>query len=434
MHELKNIEKERALLIGLTLTSKGRWETEEHLEELALLADTAGAEVFEKCIQEKEKIDPAFYIGRGKAEWIADRAKDNDVDLLIFDDDLSPAQVRNLEKLSGKKILDRSGLILDIFARRAKSREAKTQVELAQLNYLLPRLTRQWTHLSRQVGGIGTRGPGETQLEVDRRLVRKRISTLTKELQKIKHQREVRRRNREVPMKIALVGYTNAGKSTLMNALTQSSVFVENRLFATLDATVRRLTLSKKTDVLLIDTVGFIRKLPHHLVASFMSTLEEAKEADALLHVVDMSHPHLFEHLTVVKEVLSQLNILNKPTIFVFNKIDLLEHKGLLLRLQNEYAPAVFVSATKGLFLQDLKEKIAEVLSDSVVEMTVSLALNCSELISKIYELSEVLDSKYDKHGVQLKLRTSQDKSHKIARLLSAQSQNDDGMTGDEDE
>ncbi|MFQ5772617.1 MAG: GTPase HflX, partial [bacterium] len=381
---MKSNEKERAILVGLALNSNGRWETEEHLDELELLADTAGAVVFDRFIQEKEKIDSAYFIGRGKAEMISNRAHERNIDLLIFDDDLSPAQVRNLEKISGIKILDRSGLIFDIFARRAKTKEAKTQVELAQLNYLLPRLTRQWTHLSRQVGGIGTRGPGETQLEVDRRLIRKRIGALSKELLKIKHQREVRRRRRDVILKVALVGYTNAGKSTLMNALTRSEVFVEDRLFATLDPTIRRIKLSNHLDVLLIDTVGFIRKLPHHLVASFMSTLEEVKDADALLNVVDISHPHLFEQMTVVKDVLRQLQILYKPTLFVFNKIDKLEHKGLITRLRNEYQSSVFISATKGLFLEDLQEKIRKMSSETIVEISITLDIKYSDIVSKI--------------------------------------------------
>ncbi|MCH8875009.1 GTPase HflX [candidate division KSB1 bacterium] len=339
MYEVNSSAKEKAILVGVIKKGTDRWETADHLEELALLTDTAGAVVADKVIQEKEKIDPAFYVGRGKAENLSELAQKRSADLIIFDDDLSPAQIRNLERLSDKKILDRSGLILDIFASRAKTREAKTQVELAQLKYLLPRLTRQWTHLSRQVGGIGTRGPGETQLEVDRRLIGKRISKLSEDLVKIKNQRDVRRRGRELTTQVALVGYTNAGKSTLLNALTDSKVFVEDRLFATLDSTIRRMKADNHSDLLLIDTVGFIRKLPHNLVASFMSTLEEANKADVLLHVVDISHSLVFKQISVVKDVLNELKILNKPTIYVFNKIDKLEQKGLVERFKNEYEP-----------------------------------------------------------------------------------------------
>ncbi|MFQ5824084.1 MAG: GTPase HflX [bacterium] len=418
MYEVKSNGKERAILVGLTLSNRDCWKTEDHLEELAFLANTAGAIVIDKIIQERNKVDPAYFIGRGKAKIISTLADETKADLLIFDDDLSPAQVRNLEQLSGKKILDRSGLILDIFARRAKTREAQTQVELAQLNYLLPRLTRQWTHLSRQVGGIGTRGPGETQLEVDRRVIRKRINSLTKELEKIKNQREIRRQNREEIFKVALVGYTNVGKSTLLNVLTQSEVFVEDRLFATLDATIRRMKMYKQSPILLIDTVGFIRKLPHHLVASFMSTLEEARVADMLLHVVDISHPLFLEQIVVVKDVLRQLQISNKPTLFVFNKVDKLEHKGLLSRLKNEYQPSVFVSATKGLFLEDLKKEVLRISREAVVELTLTIDIKYSWIASKIYELAEVLEIKYNDTDVKIKIRVPHEKLHLVKSLL----------------
>jgi len=372
MHELNTQDRERAVLVGVARNGE-RWLSEDHLEELALLADTAGADVIEKTIQEKNRIDPAYFVGKGKAKDLAERVTELQANLLIFDDDLSPAQVRNLEKLTGLKVLDRSGLILDIFARRAKTKEARTQVELAQLNYLLPRLTRQWTHLSRQVGGIGTRGPGETQLEVDRRLIRKRIGLLTKALDRIKSQRHVRRQGRQDSFKMALVGYTNAGKSTLLNTLTQSDVFVEDRLFATLDATIRRLKVDNQKDILVIDTVGFIRKLPHNLVASFMSTLEEARLADALLHVVDVTHPHFLEHISVAKDVLNDLDILNKPTVFVFNKIDKLKQKAIVDRLKQEFSPAVFVSAVRGLFLQDLIAEVRKLMTHSVKELVITM-------------------------------------------------------------
>ncbi|NIR49068.1 GTPase HflX [candidate division KSB1 bacterium] len=418
MYEVNSNERERAVLVALSRNNK-QWETEEHLEELTFLADTAGAEVVDKLIQEKEKIDPAYFIGRGKAEMLSNFVHEQDIDVVIFDDDLSPAQARNLEKLTDRKVLDRSGLILDIFARRAKTKEARTQVELAQLNYLLPRLTRQWTHLSRQVGGIGTRGPGETQLEVDRRMIRNRIDALSRQLQKIKKQREVRRQNREITYKVALVGYTNAGKSTLLNALTNADVFVENRLFATLDATIRRMQNSNQRDILLIDTVGFIRKLPHHLVASFMSTLEEARVADLLLHVVDVSHPQLPEQLAVVNDVLNQLQISDKPILYAFNKIDQLEYKGLVSRLKNRYQPSVFISATKGLFLEDLKKEIENFASENILEMEVQVSLQRPELIPQIYRLAEVLDINYNQSQAEIKLRTSKENKAKIQHLIS---------------
>jgi GTP-binding protein HflX len=418
LYEINSKVKERAILVGLCLNNGEHWQAEDNLEELALLADTAGAVVIDKVIQEKAKIDSAYFIGRGKAEFITHLADEMNADLLIFDDDLSPAQVRNLERVTGRKILDRSGLILDIFARRAKTREARTQVELAQLKYLLPRLTRQWTHLSRQVGGIGTRGPGETQLEVDRRVIRKRINSLTKDLTKIKSQREVRRRHREDIFKVALVGYTNVGKSTLMNALTQAEVFVENRLFATLDATIRRIKMSNQRSILLIDTVGFLRKLPHHLVASFMSTLEEAKVADVLLHVVDISHPLFLEQIAVVKDVLSELQIYNKPTLYVFNKMDKLEHKAIVKRLKNEYQPSVFVSATKGLFLEDLKNEILQMSNDTVKEMEISFDIQFSGVISKLYKLAEVLEINYNDSDVKIKIKAPQKNLREIENML----------------
>lgn len=417
MHELNTQDRERAVLVGVARSGE-RWLAEDHLEELALLTDTAGADVIEMTIQEKNRIDPAYFVGKGKAKDLAERVTELQANLLIFDDDLSPAQVRNLEKLTGLKVLDRSGLILDIFARRAKTKEARTQVELAQLNYLLPRLTRQWTHLSRQVGGIGTRGPGETQLEVDRRLIRKRIGLLTKALDRIKSQRHVRRQGRQDSFKVALVGYTNAGKSTLLNTLTQSDVFVEDRLFATLDATIRRLKVDNQKDILVIDTVGFIRKLPHNLVASFMSTLEEARLADAFLHVVDVTHPHLFEHISVVKDVLNDLDILDKPTVFVFNKIDKLKQKAIVDRLKQEFSPAVFVSAVRGFFLQDLIAEILKLMTHSVKELVITMPARHSEIIARLHSLSDVKESVYEEDRVRLVLTTPNENVELIKRLL----------------
>lgn len=419
MYELDLGKKERAILVGTSIKGSPRWETKNHLEELALLADTAGAVVIDKVTQEKAKIDPGFYIGEGKAQEVSAMAQDCQADLLIFDDDLSPAQIRNLERLSDKKILDRSGLILDIFAGRAKTREARTQVELAQLKYLLPRLTRQWTHLSRQVGGIGTRGPGETQLEVDRRLIGKRISKLTADLARIKKQRALRRKGRQLTAKVALVGYTNAGKSTLINTLTGSQVFVEDRLFATLDPTIRRMRVNNRPDILLIDTVGFIRKLPHNLVASFMSTLEEAIEADLLLHVIDVSHPQTAEQISVVKGVLSQLNIADKPCLYVFNKIDKLQQKGLITRFKNEYKSAVFISAETGLFIEDLKKEIIRRAGESIVQEDLILDIGETASVSKIHTLADVLETTYDENCVHLRVRATKENYEKIQWLLN---------------
>ncbi len=346
--------QERAIVVGLVTGQTSRRQVEEYLDELELLADTAGAEVLERVVQVRERIDPAFFIGRGKVAELAQMAKYLDVDLIIFDDDLSAAQVHNIEKLCGCKIVDRSGLILDIFAKHARTREARTQVELAQLKYLLPRLTGQWRHLSRQVGGIGVRGPGETQLEVDRRLIYNRINRLERELLKISRQRQIRRKTRRDFFKVALVGYTNVGKSTLMNALTSAHVLVEDRLFATLDATVRRLRLDSHLQVLLIDTVGFIRKLPHHLVASFKSTLEETADADLLLHIIDITHPHYLDQVKTVESVLTELGMNNRPIINVYNKIDQVDMALLPAIPVVKEIPCVYISAQKGLNIDKL--------------------------------------------------------------------------------
>lgn len=329
---------------------------ERSLEELARLADTAGARVLETVRQKRGTIHPATFIGKGKLEEVKALAESVDADMVIFDDDLSPAQMRNLEKALGCKVVDRSELILDIFARRARTRESRLQVELAQLEYMLPRLTGMWKHLERQAGGIGTRGPGETQLETDRRLVRERISRLKRELEAVERERETQRRRRRREFRAAIVGYTNAGKSTLFNALTRAKVFVEDRLFATLDSTTRQLVSPTRQVVLLTDTVGFIRKLPHHLVASFHSTLVEAIEADLLLHVVDASDPYFRRQISAVEEVLEDIIETPRPTTLVFNKIDRVTDPMILEGLRVEYPGSFAISARTGDGLDALRD------------------------------------------------------------------------------
>ena len=292
MIEVPTKTNEKAILAALDTKQTSREIVEEHLSELEELALTAGAETVMKLIQDRFSMDSAYYIGKGKAEELTYLVEQNDIDLVIFDDDLTPVQVRNLEKLIEKKIIDRSGLILDIFASRAKTNEAKTQVELAQLQYMLPRLTRAWTHLSKQYGGIGTKGPGETQIETDRRIIRNRISHLKEKLKKIEKQRKTQSQQRNEFIRITLVGYTNVGKSTMFNLLTNADVFAENKLFATLDSTTRMLDIGNKEKLLISDTVGFIRKLPPNLVASFKSTLNEVRDADIILHIIDLTHPY----------------------------------------------------------------------------------------------------------------------------------------------
>ncbi len=420
---LTQMRRERAILVGLATRVTRRAAVEGFLDELALLADTAGAEVVGRVVQERSEIDPAYFIGRGKVGELRTMAKQQHANLILFDDDLSPAQVRNLEKGCGARVVDRSGLILDIFARRARTREAKTQVELAQLEYLLPRLTRQWTHLSRQEGGIGLRGPGETQLEVDRRRIRRRITFLRQELAKIHRQRAVRRRHREDLFQVALVGYTNVGKSTILNALTRADVVVEDRLFATLDPTVRIMAREEQRTVVLIDTVGFIRKLPHHLVASFMSTLQESMGADLLVHVVDISHPQYVEQMETVRQVLGELNALDRPILTVFNKVDLLADTSSLAGLMEAHRPSIAVSATRGIFMDRLRAEILRFAQQSPVEFELALPASDSELIARLYALAEVFSAEYQDGQMVIRGRASQPRLERIRRLARARNE-----------
>lgn len=314
---------EKAVLIGLITPNVTSNQANEYLEELAFLAKTAGARPIKNFTQKLLRPDNKTFIGKGKMEEVFSFVKENCIDVLIFDDDLTPSQLKNVERIfNGKcKILDRSNLILDIFASRAQTAQARTQVELAQYQYLLPRLTRMWTHLERQKGGIGMRGPGETQIETDRQIIRDKISLLKKKLKKIDKQAFTRRKGREHLIRVALVGYTNAGKSTLMNKLAKSDVFAEDKLFATLDTTVRKVVIAN-LPFLLTDTVGFIRKLPHQLVESFKSTLDEVREADFMIHLVDISNPNFEDHIEVVNKTISEIGAQDKPMILVFNKID----------------------------------------------------------------------------------------------------------------
>jgi GTPase len=321
MERKKTVKNEKAVLIGISFPGQDEVVTEEYLDELEFLAYTAGASVEKRYTQNLPAPNPRTFVGSGKAEEIASYIKENEIDIAIFDDELTPSQLKNIEKVFGCRILDRTNLILDIFASRARTAHAKTQVELAQYQYLLPRLTRMWTHLERQRGGIGMRGPGETEIETDRRIIRDKISKLKEDLKKIDKQMATQRKNRAKLIRVSLVGYTNVGKSTIMNLVSKSDVFAENKLFATLDTTVRKVVVGN-LGFLLSDTVGFIRKLPHSLVESFKSTLDEVREADLLLHVVDISHPQFEEQIAVVNETLKELKCIDKPTVLVFNKID----------------------------------------------------------------------------------------------------------------
>ena len=418
MIEINRKKVERAMLVALQTRNVNRELTEEHLSELEELADTAGADSIFKIIQSKNSIDSAFYIGKGKAEELAQLIELNGIDLAIFDDDLTPVQVRNLEKLFNRKIIDRSGLILDIFALRAKTKEAKTQVELAQLEYMLPRLTRAWTHLSKQYGGIGTKGPGETQIETDRRMIRTRISHLKEKLKSIESQRETQSKGRKDFVRISIAGYTNAGKSTLFNLLTKSDVFAEDKLFATLDSTTRTVNFDTKEKILISDTVGFIRKLPAHLVASFKSTLNEVRDSDIILHLIDLSHPYYEDHLKVVDETLKEFDSEHKKEIKVFNKVDSVDDKSIIEYVRNKFPDGVVISAKKGINISALIKSIENVIKDSFVEQELTLGIEQTKLASQIHDLAEVTSVKYNHDTVLFKFRANKENSDKIKKLL----------------
>lgn len=419
MHLNETKTHERAILVGVATRESPRGKVEDYLEELALLADSAGAEVVLRVIQERQSIDAAFYIGTGKADELSYLVEEKKIDIVIFDDDLSAVQVRNLERVIKCKIVDRSAIILDIFASRARSSEAKTQVELAQLQYMLPRLTRQWTHLSKQFGGIGTKGPGETQIETDRRAIRHRLSHLNEKLKKIARERAEQRKGRENFPRVALVGYTNAGKSTLLNWFSKADVLVEDRLFATLDSTVRLVHLSPAHKILLSDTVGFIRKLPHHLVASFKSTLEEVSEADILLHVVDVSHPLFEEQIAVVNETLEELITDPKPTIIVFNKIDRLENRNIIGYLNDNYTNAVFISAARSINMKGLEDTIMHILDENISEQSMTFGQDDYQIISQIHDMAEILDKQYNGDEITIRFRMNKMHADKLKKVLA---------------
>ncbi|MDR1414405.1 MAG: GTPase HflX [Odoribacteraceae bacterium] len=381
-------ETERAVLVGISSRSTGVTPvmTREHLEELAFLVETAGAEAVKVFTQDVDKPLTATLLGKGKLEEIRRFVEEEEVPLVVFDEELTPTQTRNIEGvLKGRRVLDRTGLILDIFAKRARTTEAKAQVELAQYQYLLPRLTGMWTHLERQKGGIGLRGPGETEIETDRRIIRDKIARLKEQLARIDRQMVTQRKGRGKLTRVALVGYTNAGKSTLMNVLSKSEVFAENKLFATLDTTVRKVAL-RNVPVLLADTVGFIRKLPHHLVEAFKSTLDEVREADVILHVVDVSHPRFEEQMEVVNETLAGLLDAPRPTIVVFNKIDAFTH---VVKETDDLTPV----ERENYSLEDLKQMWMAKEGEARVYVSATRRENIEELRERLYEVAREVHS-----------------------------------------
>ncbi|WP_108171105.1 GTPase HflX [Christiangramia gaetbulicola] len=405
MIEKTDLAYERTVLIGIVTKDQDQEKLEEYLDELEFLTYTAGGEVVKRFSQRLDRPDPKTFIGSGKMNDVKEFVDENDIGGVIFDDELSPAQQKNIEKILKCKILDRTGLILDIFAQRAKTSYARTQVELAQYEYLLPRLAGMWTHLERQRGGIGMRGPGETEIETDRRIVRDKISLLKNKLKTIDKQMEVQRGNRGQLVRVALVGYTNVGKSTLMNVISKSEVFAENKLFATLDTTVRKVVI-RNLPFLLSDTVGFIRKLPTQLVESFKSTLDEVREADLLLHVVDISHPNFEEHIDSVNQILTEIETLGKPTIMVFNKIDAYEPEKI------EEDDLMTEKTSAHYTLKEWKKTWMNRMGDNVLFISALNKENMEDFRKKVYEAvreihitrfpyNNFLYPEYDKYGEQ---------------------------------
>ena len=412
--------KEKALLVGVIYGKLDQYKVEEHLKELELLAKTAGADVVGKITQKLSRINPSFFIGSGKAKQIIKQAEELGVSLIIFDDELSPAQIKNYSNLvKNIKVIDRSALILDIFSQHAKTKEAKTQVELAQLEYMLPRLTRAWTHLERQMGGIGARaGAGETQIEVDRRLLRNRISKLKKELEKIEKERETQSKNRSNEFKVALVGYTNAGKSTLMKTISGADVLIKNQLFATLDTTIRTVKLDNSHRILLSDTVGFVRKLPHHLVASFRSTLKEVVEAELILIMLDASSNEVNEHYNTILEVLKDLGVKRHSYLIILNKIDNENVDKKISYLKRIFPEAIFISALNKLMIDSLTEKIIEIMDENFKVVDLCFKYQESKKLALAQEGVDVIERIYNDDHVFLKIKGSRERISQIQSTM----------------
>lgn len=409
------------MLVGAPLKrSDARHQVSEHLEELSQLADTAGAVVVGEMIQNIDKPNASTYLGKGKVDELFRYIEEKGASLVIFDDELSPSQGKNLEDATGKRVMDRAELILDIFATRARSKEAKMQVELAQLQYMLPRLTRMWAHLEKFRGGIGVRGPGETQLETDRRLINHRIKILKARLDEVQRARAVQRSGRRTEFLASLVGYTNAGKSSILKSLSRTpDIFVEDRLFATLDPLTREVSLGENYKALVSDTVGFIRKLPHNLVASFRATLEEVMQADLLLHVIDASHPQWEEQRFVVDEVLSELGANEKPKLYVFNKIDRLSDEalaGMRERMNNLIPNAVFVSAVSEDGLEPLKRALLAAMRKDRQLSEIRISSSEGKLLAEIHRFGEVLEQRSDNGEIVLKARIGEATQGRLER------------------
>ena len=419
--ETRTKRTEKVFLVGVELKNEKGGSTRETLDELSELVETAGGTVMGEGVQKMETANAGTYIGKGKAAEFAAWCKENDVDTIVFDDELTPGQSRNLEKICECKVLDRTALILDIFAHRARTREGKLQIELAQLQHLLPRLTRFWTHLSRQKGGIGMRGgEGESQLEVDRRKTQERIAKICEELDLVRRQRSTQRASRlrqHWPI-ASIVGYTNAGKSTLLNLLTGASVLAEDKLFATLDPTTRRLRLPTNQNVLLTDTVGFIRKLPHGLVEAFKATLEEVVQADLLLHVVDASHPQAEEHIEAVNAVLAEIGAEGKPMLMIFNKVDLVPPGGVMSRFLERFPHAAIISAKTGQGIPELMAELGTALRPIREFLELAVPHERSDIIARLHEVGQVIERDYEGESARFKARIPPHFHHEFEKFV----------------
>ena len=415
----KSTSYEKAIIVAVNKENDQNLLDEE-LDELVLLSDTAGAKIVDTIIQNRNKIDSSTFIGSGKAQSIINQSKTLGVTVLIFNNELTPAQLKNIQKMAGDnlKVIDRTGLILDIFEKHAKTKEAKAQIKLARLQYLLPRLTRQWTHLERQMGGVGTRGgPGETQIEIDRRLIRNQIASLKKELKNIQKQRVTQHKKRDEIYKVSLVGYTNSGKSTIMQSLSDSNIYVQDQLFATLDTTTRKIENKDNHDFLLSDTVGFIRNLPHDLIASFRSTLMEIEESDLILKIIDSSSKSIDLHLATIKEALDTLKIESKLELIVFNKIDLIG-KDDLYKIKRMYPNSLFISAVKELKINELLNEIQKKLSELNEVVELNIPYQKLSVIDYIYKTSKIISRADEYEEVILKIESSSSNIRKIKSII----------------
>ena len=417
MIEAKSLTLENTVIVGIINSRQDEIQSKEYLDELAFLANTAGGAVLKRFVQKMQIPNPKTFIGSGKMAEVEHFVSENEVTTVVFDDELTPAQQGNIEKILRCKILDRTGLILDIFAQRAQTSYARTQVELAQYEYLLPRLKGLWTHLERQRGGIGMRGPGETEIETDRRIVRDKISLLKKKLITIDKQMATQRGNRGALVRVALVGYTNVGKSTLMNVIAKSDVFAENKLFATLDTTVRKVVIGN-LPFLLSDTVGFIRKLPTQLVESFKSTLDEVQEADLLLHVVDISHPNFEEHIQSVNQILGEINNLDKPTLMVFNKIDQVESAGIIEHYLETHRPAVAISAKSQQGFDSFLAELGTQLRPIRQFLELKIPQEKTQVMARLYEVGQVEDRRFEDNDAFFKVRIPPQCHHEFEPYL----------------